>query len=104
MAGVNADQLIKNVETREKIKQFISDAYIDFKNAVEKDKSLNKVIQDKTGKPGNFHSNLGTWAKKYWLYLVFIGVAILLIFKLMDPVPGRKRSHHKYDSSGRLIY
>lgn len=104
MAEINTDQVIKNIETRDKIKQFISDAYVDFKNALDKDKSLNKLIEKNTGKPGTLHSNLGTWAKKYWFYLVFIGVAILLILKLMDPVPGRKRSHHKWDKNGKLIY
>lgn len=104
MAEVDEKKMVKNIETRDKIKQSISDAYEEFKTALEKDKSLNKVIEDKTGKPGNLHSNLVAWMQKRWYYILFIVMAVALIFKLMDPQGTPKRSHHKWDSNGRLIY
>ena len=104
MATTDTNKIVKETQTGEKIKQSISDAYNEFKYALDKDKSLNKLILEKTGKPGNLHSNLRTWAQKRWYYILFVVMAVALILKLTDPEPYRSRSHHKYDKNGKLIY
>lgn len=104
MAENSGETAVKNTETRDSIKQSISDAYEELQKAIQKDKSLNEVVKKKTGKPGNLSSNKIAWAKKYWYYILFIIMAVALVVRLMDPKPYRSRSHHKWDKNGKLIY
>lgn len=104
MAEINEEKLVKEFQVREKIRASISEAYEELREAIRKDRNLDAKTKELVGKNSFSTNHIFLWAGKYWYYLVFIAFTIALVFKLAEPQRKPKRSHHKYDENGKLIY
>jgi len=74
------------------------------RKAFEMDAERGKLIGDKAENDPTPNKHKKAWFKINWPSVVVWFVALLFVWFAITPKQKPKRSHHKYDENGRLIY
>lgn len=72
--------------------------------AFQMDSKDAKAFRDNGMDPVNKNQNVKKWLGTGWMYVVIWVLALAMVWSLITPKQRPKRSHHKYDENGRLIY
>jgi len=94
------------VDTEEKIPFHKAniDAMRSLRKAFQLDAEREKKLGDLKESDPTPYKNVRTWLQTGWMYLIVWVIAIGIVWSVITPKKERKRSHHKYDENGRLIY
>jgi len=95
---------MEEVEEKVTFMQAQVEAMKSLRKAFKMDAERGKLIKDTKEQDPTPNKYVRAWMKSNWMNLIVWVVAVGIAWSVITPKQIRKRSHHKYDENGRLIY
>lgn len=95
-----------DTDVQEKISfiQAQGEALKSLKKAFQLDAEREKLLGDKKEEDTTPKKHIKAWFKGNWINVIIWVIAAGIAWSVITPKKPKKRSHHKYDEYGRLVY
>lgn len=81
-----------------------AEAMKSLRKAFQLDAERGKLLGDRKEDDPTPRKNVKEWFRGNWINVIIWVIAAGIVWSVLTPKKQPKRSHHKYDENGRLVY